>query len=634
MSKVKNQEPETMSFQAEVKQLLHLMIHSLYSNKEIFLRELISNASDACDKLRFEAIDKPYLLGDTPDLSIKVFYDSDLRTISIIDNGIGMSSKEVVDNLGTIAKSGTKDFIKNLSGDQQKDACLIGQFGVGFYSAFIVSDKVKVISRRADLPIDQAVCWTSDGLGEFTVVNLEREDRGTEIILHIRNDFSDLLSGWKLREIIRKYSDHISLPILMCKEEWDEKVGKQIKTNDLESVNQSNALWTRQKSEITEEQYKEFYKLVFHDFEDPLIWTHNKIEGSNEYTQLFYIPKHSQFDIWDREKSNSIKLYVRRVFIMDDSDQLLPRYLRFIRGIIDSADIDLNVSREILQESREVNSIRDSSVKRILNLLDDISSKDNDKYLIFWNQFGQILKEGIGEDFSNQERIAKLLRFSSTHNNDKDQKISLNDYISRLKPNQNNIYYITSDSFENAISSPHLEIFRKKGIEVLLLSDRIDEWMLSSLRSFENKSLVSIAKDNLNSEDITDVEERKDLTSSSESLKPMIDRLYKSLSKRVKEVRVSSRLVDSPACLVVNQNELSPHLVRMLRAAGQNSPDSKPILEVNANHKFLKKLEDMGDNDFDSWANLLLDQAILTSGGQLPEPNIFVNRLNNILLDN
>ncbi|AGF48804.1 molecular chaperone HtpG [Candidatus Kinetoplastidibacterium galati] len=634
MSKVKNQEPETMSFQAEVKQLLHLMIHSLYSNKEIFLRELISNASDACDKLRFEAIDKPKLLGNDQDLSIKIFYDSDLHTISIIDNGIGMSSKEIVDNLGTIAKSGTKDFIKNLSGDKQKDSNLIGQFGVGFYSAFIVSDNVRVISRRADAPVDQAVCWSSDGLGEFTVVNLERVDRGTEIILHLRDDFSDLLNGWKIREIIRKYSDHISLPILMYKEEWDEKTGKHVKTSELEVVNQSNALWTRQKSEITEDQYKEFYKTVFHDFEDPLIWTHNKIEGSNEYTQLLYIPKHAQFDIWDREKSNSIKLYVRRVFIMDDSDQLLPRYLRFVRGIIDSSDIDLNVSREILQESREVRSIRDSSVKRILNLIEDMASKDTDKYSIFWNQFGQILKEGIGEDFSNQDRIAKLLRFSSTHNNDKNQTVSLNDYISRIKPNQNNIYYITSDSFENAIGSPHLEIFRKKGIEVLLLSDRIDEWMLSNLRSFENKSLVSIAKDSLNSEDITDTEERTNLTSSSESLKPIIDRLFKSLSERVKEVRVSSRLVDSPACIVVNQNDLSPHLVRMLRAAGQNSPDSKPILEINANHKFLKKLEDMNDKDFDSWSNLLLDQAILTSGGQLSEPNIFVKRLNDILLNN
>lgn len=634
MNKIKNQEPETMSFQAEVKQLLHLMIHSLYSNKEIFLRELISNASDACDKLRFEAIDKPDLLGDDQNLSIKIFYDSDLRTISIIDNGIGMSSKEIVDNLGTIAKSGTKDFIKNLSGDKQKDSHLIGQFGVGFYSAFIVSDNVRVISRRADVPLDQAVCWSSDGLGEFTVVNLEREERGTEIILHLRDEFSDLLNGWKLREIIRKYSDHISLPILMCKEEWDEKTGKHIKTSALESINQSNALWTRQKSEITEDQYKEFYKTVFHDFEDPLIWTHNKIEGSNEYTQLFYIPKHAQFDIWDREKSNSIKLYVRRVFIMDDSDQLLPRYLRFVRGIIDSSDIDLNVSREILQESREVRSIRDSSIKRILNLIEEMASKDADKYSIFWNQFGQILKEGIGEDFSNQERIAKLLRFSSTHNYDKNQTISLSDYISRIKPNQNTIYYITSDSFENAISSPHLEIFRKKGIEVLLLSDRIDEWMLSNLRSFENKSLVSIAKDSLKPEDITDTEERESLTNYSESLKPIIDRLYNSLSKRVKEVRISSRLVDSPACIVVNQNDLSPHLVRMLRAAGQNSPDSKPILEINANHKFLKKLEDMNDNNFDSWANLLLDQAILTSGGQLSEPNIFVKRLNDILLDN
>ena len=563
---------ETLGFQAEVKQLLHLMIHSLYSNKEIFLRELVSNASDACDKLRFEAIDQPALLEGDSELAITVRYDKDARSITISDNGIGLSREEAVANLGTIARSGTREFFSQLTGDKQKDAQLIGQFGVGFYSSFIVADKVTVVSRRAGA--SDAIQWESDGQGEFTIAAAEKASRGTDVTLHLRTDEDELLNGWKLREILRRYSDHISLPIRMQKEEWDQEKGEQVKTDELETVNQANALWARSKSDVTEEQYREFYKTVSHDYDDPLAWTHNRVEGRSEYTQLLYVPKHAPMDLWDRDGRRGVKLYVKRVFIMDDADQLLPSYLRFVRGVIDSADLPLNVSREILQESRDVRAIREGSAKRILSLLEDLAENRQDDYAAFWSEFGQVLKEGAGEDQANQERIAKLMRFASTHSGDQAQTVSFADYVARMKEGQDKIYYVTADTFAAASNSPHLEIFRKKGIEVLLLSDRVDEWMLSYLREFDGKSLVSVAKGGLDLAELADEEEKKHQAEVAEDFKPLVERLQKTLEDQVKEVRVTLRLVDSPACVVVGQNELSPHLLRMLKAAGQESPTS------------------------------------------------------------
>ncbi|QDQ88139.1 molecular chaperone HtpG [Alcaligenaceae bacterium SJ-26] len=632
MTDSSTQSAETLGFQAEVKQLLHLMIHSLYSNKEIFLRELVSNASDACDKLRFEALDKPELLEGGEELAITIDYDKDARTLTISDNGIGLSREEAVANLGTIARSGTREFFSQLTGDKQKDAQLIGQFGVGFYSSFIVADKVTVISRRAGLPADQGVRWESDGQGEFTIAQADKATRGTDIILHLRADEDELLSGWKLREILRRYSDHISLPVRMYKEEWDSEKSEQVKTAELESVNQASALWTRSKSDITDEQYKEFYKHVSHDFEDPLAWTHNRVEGRSEYTQLLYIPKRAPFDLWDRDAKRGVKLYVRRVFIMDDAEQLLPNYLRFVRGVIDSADLPLNVSREILQESRDVRAIREGSTKRILSLLEDLAENRAEDYALFWTGFGQVLKEGTGEDFANQERIAKLLRFASTHSEDATQAVSLADYVGRMKEGQDKIYYVTADSHAAALASPHLEVFRKKGIEVLLLSDRVDEWMLSYLREFDGKSLVSVAKGGLELDDLADEEEKKRRAEVAEQFKPLVERLQKSLETRVKEVRTSSRLVDSPACIVVGENELSPHLQRMLQAAGQSAPDIKPTLEINPEHALLARIQAASDDQFDEWANVLLDQALLVEGNALPDAAGFVQRLNKLLL--
>ncbi|WBF65632.1 MAG: molecular chaperone HtpG [Candidatus Kinetoplastibacterium crithidii] len=623
---------EKMSFQAEVKQLLHLMIHSLYSNKEIFLRELVSNASDACDKLRFESLDNPDLLSKDSKLSIIVSYDKDKHIITVSDNGIGMSREEVINNLGTIAKSGTKDFFKNLSGDKQKDAQLIGQFGVGFYSSFIVADKVKVTTLKAGLGKESSISWESDGLGEFIVSDSNRDTHGTDVELHLKEDSFDLLNGWKLREILQKYSDHISLPIYMYKEEWDDNKKIQIQTKDLEIVNKSNALWARQKSDITESEYKEFYKALFHDFEDPLFWTHNKIEGRSEYTQLFFIPKHAPLDIWDRDSSHGIKLYIQRVFIMDDSEQLLPRYLRFVRGIIDTADLELNVSREILQESKDLFAIKEASIKRILGLLDDAAKNKAEDYKIFWNEFGQILKEGIGEDFAHKERIAKLLRFTSTYGEDDSQSTSLSEYVSRMNSTQEGIYYITADSLMAAKNSPHLEIFRKNNIEVLLLPDRIDEWMISNLRDFDGKPLISIAKEGFDVSKIGGEADIKDPDELPESSKSIIKKIESVLKDRVKSVKVSSRLVDSPACVLVEKNELSPHMVRILKDAGQNPPESKFILEINPEHDFFKKLSDLDEAAFEQWSNLLLDQAILTSGGNLKDPAAFVRCLNSILL--
>ncbi|ALI20473.1 heat shock protein 90 [Bordetella pertussis] len=623
---------ETLGFQAEVKQLLHLMIHSLYSNKEIFLRELVSNASDACDKLRFEAIDQPGLLEGDGELAIRVGYDKAARTITISDNGIGLSRDEAVANLGTIARSGTREFFSQLTGDKQKDAQLIGQFGVGFYSSFIVADKVTVLSRRAGLAANEAIRWESDGQGEFSIAPAEKAGRGTDVVLHLRADEDELLNGWKLREILRRYSDHISLPIRMVKEDWDAEKGEQVKGDELETVNQANALWTRNKSDITDEQYREFYKTVSHDYDDPLAWTHNRVEGRSEYTQLLYVPKHAPFDLWDRDARRGVKLYVKRVFIMDDAEQLLPSYLRFVRGVIDSADLPLNVSREILQESRDVRAIREGSAKRVLSLLEDMAENKAEDYATFWTEFGQVLKEGTGEDAANRERIARLLRFASTHDGEQAQTVSFADYVGRMKDGQDKIYYVTADTFTAAANSPHLEIFRKKGIEVLLLSDRVDEWMLSYLREFDGKSLVSVAKGGLDLAELADEEEKKRQSEVAETFKPLVERLQQALAEQVKEVRVTQRLVDSPACVVVGQNELSPHLLRMLKAAGQEAPEVKPVLEINPDHALVARIRDASDAEFGDWAALLLDQALLAEGAQIADPAAFVKRLNGLLL--
>jgi molecular chaperone HtpG len=623
---------QTLGFQAEVKQLLHLMIHSLYSNKEIFLRELVSNASDACDKLRFEAIDQPDLMEGAGELHVRVDFDKAARTITISDNGVGLSRDEAVANLGTIARSGTREFFSKLTGDNQKDAQLIGQFGVGFYSSFIVADKVTVRSRRAGAPAEQGIVWESDGQGEFTIAAAEKATRGTDVVLHLRADEDEFLSGWKLREVLRRYSDHISLPVQMLKEEWDKDKSEQVKKDEWESVNQANALWTRSKSEVSDEQYREFYKHVSHDFDDPLAWTHNRVEGRSEYTQLLYIPKHAPFDMWDRDARRGVKLYVKRVFIMDDAEQMLPSYLRFVRGVIDSADLPLNVSRELLQESRDVKAIREGSTKRILSLLEDLAENKTEDYATFWTEFGQVLKEGTGEDSGNIERIAKLLRFASTQVDSDAQTVTLADYVSRFKEGQDKIYFVTADSYTAGRNSPHLEIFRKKGIEVLVLWDRVDEWMLSHLREFDGKQLISVAKGGLDLEALADEQEKKHQTEVAEQFKPLVERLQESLKERVKEVRVTLRLVDSPSCVVVGQNDLSPHLQRMLKAAGQAAPNVLPVLEINPEHALVKRIHSVTDDSFGEWANLLFEQAMLADGAQLPDPTAFVRRVNQLLL--
>jgi molecular chaperone HtpG len=626
---------ETLGFQAEVKQLLQLMIHSLYSNKEIFLRELISNASDAADKLRFEAINHADWYESDPELKIQISFNKEARTVTIADNGIGMSRDEVIANLGTIARSGTKEFFSKLSGDDQKDAALIGQFGVGFYSAFIVADNIVVQTRRAGLPASEGVRWESQGAGEFTIETINRPERGTSITLHLREEEDDLLSSWKLKSIIRKYSDHISLPIQMQKEEWDEGKKEQVQKDEFENINQATALWARPKSELTEEQYKEFYKHISHDFQDPLTYSHNRVEGRSEFTQLLFIPKKAGFDLWDRNKRNGIKLYVKRVFIMDDAEQLMPTYLRFVSGVIDSADLPLNVSREILQESRDVKAIRESSTKRVLGVLEDLANSEDaskkQQYAEFWQEFGQVLKEGIGEDSGNQERIAKLARFASTHSDSAEQTVSLADYVSRMKEGQDKIYYVTGDSYTAAKNSPHLEIFRKKGVEVLLLSDRVDEWMLSFFPEFEGKSLVSVAKGGLDLGALADEAEKKEQKETEEQYKDLIERMKKTLDSKVKDVRITFRLTDSPACLVADEHELSGNLLRMLKAAGQQAPDTKPILEINPQHPLVLKLK-YEDKQFDDWATILFDQALLAEGGQLQDPAAFVKRINQMLL--
>jgi len=624
---------QTMGFQAEVTQLLQLMIHSLYSNKEIFLRELISNASDASDKLRFEAMSNAALLEDDSELKIKVTFNKDARTITISDNGIGMSRDEAINHLGTIAKSGTKEFFSNLSGDQQKDAAMIGQFGVGFYSGFIIADKITVETRRAGST--EAVRWESHGTGEFSIEDCDKKSRGTDIILHLREGEDEFLSSWKLKSIIRTYSDHISLPILMHKEEWDEEKKEQVVQEEFETVNQASALWARSKSDITPEQYEEFYKHVSHDYQAPLTFTHNRVEGRSEYTQLLYIPSRAPFDLWDRNKRGGIKLYVKRVFIMDDAEQLMPIYLRFVKGVIDSSDLPLNVSREILQESRDIKVIRDGSSKRVLTMLEELANSDEqdkkDKYKTFWTEFGQVLKEGIGEDAANKDRIAKLVRFSSTHTDSEEQNVSLADYLARAKEGQDKIYYVTAESFAAAKNSPHLEIFRKKGVEVLLLTDRVDEWMLSFLTEFEGKELASVAKGNLDLGSLEDEAEKKQHEQTQTDYVELVGKMKTALDGKAKDVRVTFRLTDSPACLVADENELSGNLARMLKAAGQAAPDSKPILEINPDHPLIQRLK-YETAKFDDWSHILFDQALLAEGGNLNNPGAYVKRLNEMLL--
>lgn len=622
---------QTLSFQAEVKQILHLVTHSLYSNKEIFLRELVSNASDACDKLRFEALNDPALLEDAPNLEVRVGFDAEAKTVTITDNGIGLSADEAVANLGTIAKSGTREFMAALEGDKKKDAQLIGQFGVGFYSGFIVADRITVESRRAGLPADQGVRWSSDGSGDFEVETIDRPARGTTVTLHLREGEEEFLSGWKLKSIVGKYSDHISLPILMQKEEWDAETSKQVLKDEWAPVNKAAALWTRNKSDITKEQYDEFYKQISYDTEPPLAYTHNRVEGRTEYTQLLYVPAKAPFDLWNRDKRGGVKLYVKRVFIMDDAEALMPVYLRFVKGVIDSADLPLNVSRELLQESRDVKAIREGSTKRVLQMLEQLADNEDEaeraKYAAFWKDFGVVLKEGVGEDHANHERLTKLLRFASTH---AEEGVSLTEYVGRMKEGQEAIYYITADSVAGAKSSPQLEIFRKKGIEVLLLTDRVDEWMLSHLYEFDGKSLQSVAKGSVDLGSLQDEAEKKQAEEVATAFKPVLDRLKEALKDRAKDVRVTTRLVDSPACLVVEEGDMSGHLARLMKQAGQSAPKSLPTLEVNAEHALVKQLD--ASAHFDDLAQILFDQAALAEGGQLEDPAAYVRRVNALLV--
>ena len=687
------------SFQAEVAQLLHLVTHALYSNKEIFLRELISNASDACDKRRFEALADPSLYGDQPELEVRISFDKTAKTLTVTDTGIGMSEAEAIEHLGTIAKSGSKDFMNRLTGDQKADAQLIGQFGVGFYSGFIVADRITVESRRAGLPAEQGVRWVSQGAGDFEVETITRPERGTSVILHLRDDALEFADGWKLKELIGKYSDHIALPIKMEGETWEDgkeegQPGQMVKTGAWDTVNQATALWTRPKKDITDEQYQGFYEQIAHDWQPPLAWSHNRVEGSTEYTQLLYVPSHAPFDLWDRDRKAGIKLYVRRVFIMDDAEQLLPRYLRFIKGVVDSADLPLNVSRELLQESRDVRAIREGNTRRVLGLLEDMvkaetapganaaaadaapadgkvdigsgdstpapdptelpdggvtdvvdkneaptaadtaakfaeeQARDAGKYATFWREFGAVLKEGLGEDHANRERIAKLLRYASTTSDA--ATVSLADYKARMKEGQKAIYYITADTLAAAKNSPQLEVFKKKGIEVLLMTDRVDEWSLSYLREFDGTPLQSVAKGAVDLGDLQDEAEKKAAEEAAESVKPLLDKLKEALKEQVEDVRVTTRLVDSPACLVVKDAGMSMQLARMLKQAGQRVPDSKPVLEINAEHPLVKKLD--GHAHFDDLAHILFDQALLAEGGLPDDPAAYVRRVNALLV--
>ena len=631
MSETSNK--ETLGFQAEVKQLLKLMIHSLYSNKEIFLRELVSNASDACDKLRFEALTDKALLENDADLQIRVSFDPKARTVTISDNGIGMSRQEVIENVGTIARSGTREFLDKLTGDAAKDAHLIGQFGVGFYSSFVVADKVTLVTRRAGLTAEHGVRWESDGSGEYTLEIVEKADRGTVVTLHLREGEDEFADGTRLRAILRKYSDHITLPIRMKEEEWDKDSGKYRTTGKDETVNQASALWARPKVEVTEEQYSEFYKHVAHDFEVPLTWSHNRVEGRKEYTQLLYIPARAPFDLWDREHRRGIKLYVRRVFIMDDAEHLMPHYLRFVRGVIDSNDLPLNVSREILQESRDIETIRAASVKRVLSMVEDLAENHPEKFATFWKEFGRVLKEGVGEDQANRERIARLLRFASTLKDSDEEAVSLADYVARMKQEQEIIYYITADTFAAAKASPHLEVFRKKGVEVLLMGDRVDEWMMSFLTEFDGKKLQSVAKGALDLGKLEDEADKKAQEHEAAEHKDLVERITKSLGERVKEVRVTLRLTESPACLVADEHDMTANLQRMLKAAGQKVPMSRPILEINTHHPLVQRLQaETDEGRFGDLAAVLFDQSLLAEGGQLEDPAAFVKRLNQLMV--
>jgi len=624
---------ETLGFQTEVKHLLNLMIHSLYSNKEIFLRELVSNASDAADKLRFEALSNDSLYGNDSELKIKVEFDEAARTIIISDNGIGMTRQEVIDHIGTIAKSGTKEFFEALTGDQAKDAHLIGQFGVGFYSSFIVADKVTVETRKAGEDAEQGIRWESAGEGEYSLESMDKASRGTNVILHLREGEDEFLNNYRLRNIIHKYSDHISLPIEMHKEQTDEEK-KENKAVEFETVNQASALWARPKNEITEDEYNAFYKHVAHDFEDPAAYSHNRVEGKYEYTSLLYVPTRAPFDMWDRDRRHGIKLYVRRVFVLDDAEHIMPNYLRFIRGLIDSDDLPLNVSREILQQNKVVDSIRAASVKKVLSLLEGIAKNDAEKYQTLWKEFGRVLKEGPGEDLGNKEKIAGLLRFSSTKTDSDVQDVSLADYIARMQEGQEAIYYITADSFASAKNSPHLEIFRKKGIEVLLLSESVDEWMVSSLTEFNEKKLESVTKGELDLGKLENEEEKKEKEEVNKAFESVIEQIKKTLGANVKEVRITNRLTNSPACLVKDSDDMSANLERILKQAGQSAPSSKPIFELNPHHPLMEKLKQETDDErFADMTYILFDQAVLAEGGQLDDPASFVTRLNDLLLD-
>lgn len=638
-----SQTKETLTFQTEARQLLQLMIHSLYSNKEIFLRELVSNASDACDKLRFEALTETQLLEEDSELAIHLHVDTDARTITVTDNGVGMSRQEVIDQIGTIAKSGTREFVQTLTGDQAKDAQLIGQFGVGFYSSFIVADRVTLTTRRAGLTPTDAVRWESSGEGDYTLESVSKDSRGTEVTLHLREDEDELLSGHRIRTILHKYSDHITIPIFMPKEappsedsSDSENATDTAGSSEIEKVNQASALWTRAKSEITKEQYHEFYKHVAHDFSEPLTYTHARVEGRQEYTVLFYIPQQAPFDLFERDQRHGIKLYVRRVFIMDGAEQLMPGYLRFVKGLIDSNDLPLNVSREILQHSRDVEAMKTASAKRVLGLLEDLAKNEPSQYETFWKEFGRVLKEGVGEDLANKERIGGLLRFATTHHDNNSQTVSLAEYVDRMKDGQDSIYYITADSFSAAQHSPHLEIFRKKNVEVLLLHDRVDEWLVAHLNEFNGKTLQSVTKGDLNlgelaSENVTAEVEAKKKTA--DDFKPLLERIQQALGDKAKEVRLTDRLTESPACLVTEQDGMSANLERVLRAAGQAVPDVPLVLEINAEHPIVVRLKDETDDSrFADWSHILFDQAMLAEGGQLTDPAAFVTRLNALML--
>ena len=621
---------ETRGFETEVNQLLDLMIHSLYSNKDIFLRELISNASDACDKLRFTAISDASLYEEDIELKVKISFDKEARTITISDNGIGMTREEVIDQIGTIAKSGTQSFLDSITGDQKKDAHLIGQFGVGFYSSFIVSEKVILRSRKAGEAVENGVEWVSKGKGEYEIRSIEKAGRGTEITLELREDEDEFLNEWKLRSLITSYSDHIDFPVVMDKTREPEEEGGETVIEE-ETVNQASALWTRSRSDIKDDEYREFYKHVAHDYEDPISWSHNRVEGTNEYTSLLYIPARAPFDLYDRDSRHGIKLYVRRVFILEDAEQLMPRYLRFVRGLIDSNDLPLNVSRETLQGSKVIDSIRNGSVKKVLSMLEKIAKNDPEKYQKFWKEFGNVLKEGPGEDFANKEKIGKLLRFSTTHSSDEEQAVTFDDYVSRMQDGQDKIYYIAADSHAAARNSPNLEIFKKKGIEVLLLSDRVDEWLTSHLAEYDGKKLQSVAKGELDLG--ADEASEKELEEKAKSSEKLIKRMKKALGDKVEDVRVTNRLTNSPACIVLNEQDMAMHMQRLLKEAGHEMPSSRPVLEINPDHPIVKKLNaEKSKKKFDDWSSILFDQAILTEGGQLEDPASFVAKLNKMLV--